>query len=157
MEVTNVTAWVSVRKFSMETDVVGVSIHPTVVSRECQINSLVGSECGCRWSRRCLVNLCSICLVEDGHVEHVITCEDTVGRLEIPVVGQTTIDWKNTSIDTIVQTSKCAWLSKCDVNGFNVEDDLLDVVGVAQLVVTEPWNTGGGVVKDGFSTNHVDA
>ena len=69
---------------------------------------------------------------------------------------ETSIDWENTFVDTIIQTSKCAWLTECDVNGFNVEDDLLDVVRVADLIIVEPWLTCGGVVKDCFSTNHVN-
>ena len=157
MEVTNVTAWVSVGEFSVETDVVGVAIHPTVVRRERQVNALVRCESCGRWSRRCLVGLCSIGLVKDGHVEHVITSQHTVGCLEVPVVRQTSIDWEDTSVDAIIQARKCAWLTECDVNRFNVEDHLLDVVGVAHFIVAKPWYTSSGVVEDGLCTNHVDA
>ena len=41
MEVSDVSARVTVCQLGMITDVVGVSIHPTVVSRECQIDTLV--------------------------------------------------------------------------------------------------------------------
>ena len=157
MEVANVTAWVSVGKFSVETDVVGVAIHPAVVRRERQVNALVRCECCGGWSGRGLVDLCSIGLVKDGHVEHVITSQHTVGCFEVPVVCQTSIDWEDTSVDAIIQARKCAWLTECDVNRFNVEDHLLDVVGVAHFIVAKPWYTSGGVVEDGLCTNHVDA
>ena len=101
--------------------------------------------------------MCSIGLVKDGHVEHVIASQHTVGCLDVPVVCQTSIDWEDTSVDAIIQARKCAWLTECDVNRFNVEDHLLDVVGIAHFIVAEPWYTSGGVVKDGLSSNHVDA
>ena len=41
MEVTNVTRWVTVCKFSIETDVVFVTVHPAVPRRESNINKLV--------------------------------------------------------------------------------------------------------------------
>ena len=104
-----------------------------------------------------MIDLYVIGFVKDRHVEHVIASKNTVRCLEVPVVCETSIDWENTCVDTIIQTSKRARLTECDVNGLNVEDNLLDVVRVADLVIVEPWFTCGGVVKDCFSTNHVNA
>ena len=102
------------------------------------------------------MNLCSIGLVKDGHIEHVIASQNTIGCLEVPVVGQTAVDWEDTSVDAVIQARKCARLTECDVNRFDVEDHLLDVVSVAHFIVAKPWHTSGGVVEDGLSTNHVD-
>ena len=102
------------------------------------------------------MDLCSIGFVVEGHVEHVVTGKNTVCSLEVPAVRQATVNWQDTSIDAIVKASQCAWLTKRNVNGFNVEDYLLEVVCFTQLIVVEPRNSSSSVVEDGFRSNHVD-
>ena len=86
VEVTNVSRWVAVCQFCIETDVVLVTVHPTVPWSERHFDSLVRVEGLGRTGSRC-VSHCLGGFVEDVHVEDIITSKHTVCRLESPVVG----------------------------------------------------------------------
>ena len=71
-------------------------------------------------------------------------------------MSQTTINWKHTCVCSIIEATKCCWLSKCDVNGFYVEDNLFNVVRFTQFVVVVPIGSNRCVVEYCFSTDHVN-
>ena len=76
------------------------------------------------------MGLAAIGHVRDFHVEDVVAGEHAVGRLEVPGVGECTVNWQNTLEALVIMASQDVRLSNGDVNRFNVEDNTLNVVGL---------------------------
>ena len=83
MEVPFVAGFRAISKTSVETDVVGGSVHPSVPRCERDGGFLLALQGDCR-ARGHEVSLAAVSHVGDFHVEDVVAGKHTVGRLEVP-------------------------------------------------------------------------
>ena len=155
MEVPLIAGLGTVGQLAIETDVVGLAVHPAVPRGEGNGGLLLALQ-GDSGSRIHDVGLATVSHVGDFHVEDVISGEHAIGGLNVPGVGQRTVNGQDTFQSLVVMAGQNVGLTDGDIHRFNVENHALDVVGFRQFVVVVPRLAHRGVVKDRLHVQTID-